>query len=299
METKVNYTIVGMFVTVLFAVIIIISLWLTTGLDTQNYKTYLVFMNESVAGLSIRAPVKYNGVTVGNVKSIKLNLKNPQQVILTLDIEPNIPITETTTAILMEQGITGIAYIGLATGEPAPLIKRRPGENFPVIPSRPSFLMRLDLIIQKLSDNLSKLSNRVNSLLNDQNLQAIHQTLQNLQKVSGSIAANSHDISESLKDFKVLTKNSADASKQLPHVMQSFQRLSEKMIVTSHLANKTLKQSNVAIESFSNDILPETYTTIKNINKVSKTLNGLGDELSKNPSMLIRGKTPPKAGPGE
>src|SRR6056297_868388 len=102
METKVNYTIVGIFVTVLLAVIILIGLWLSSGLKTKAYKIYQTYMNESVSGLSENAPVKYNGVNVGMVESIELNLQNPSQVILTLEIKPNVPITQTTTAHLME-----------------------------------------------------------------------------------------------------------------------------------------------------------------------------------------------------
>ncbi len=76
--------IVGLFVVILTIAIVSIALWLTQNLQEKPYISYLVYMNESVAGLSIQAPVKYNGVDVGYVGNMKINLKNPQQVILQL-----------------------------------------------------------------------------------------------------------------------------------------------------------------------------------------------------------------------
>ncbi len=306
METKVNYTLVGIFVLLLFTAIVIATVWLSAGLGSQNYKTYLVYMNESVSGLVLDAPVKYNGVTVGQVSDIELNLKNPRQVILTLQIQPRVPITETTYAILMEQGITGIAFIGLQTGEPAPLLIAHNGQKYPVIPSQPSFLMMLDQTIQRLSDNFNDMSNSVKTILNKQNVQNLQKSLTNIQEITKNVAANSQNISATLTDLKTLMKNTAAASNQLPSIMdsinagsKSIQQLSAKLSITSKAINKTAEQSNIAIESFSNNILPETYSTLKDIKQATRSINGFSAELKENPSMLIKGKAPDHPGPGE
>lgn len=306
METKVNYTIVGIFVLLLLTAIAAICVWLTVGLNTANYKTYLVYMEESVAGLSQDAPVKYNGVTVGTVTDIALNLKNPREVILTLSIKPNVPITETTSAVLMEQGITGIAFIGLTTGEPAPLLKKRLGEEYPVIPSKPSFLVRLDTTIQNLSDSFNDMSGSIKTILSKQNAENMQKSLMNIQKVTAAIAANSTNISESLQSLKVLLKNTADASKQFPDTMNSIrigaaslQKLSKNLRITSKNIDKTAEQGNIAIQTFSNSIVPETYDTLKNIKSTSKSLKDLSAELEENPSMILKGKATSAPGPGE
>ncbi|MDP2786291.1 MAG: MCE family protein, partial [Sulfurimicrobium sp.] len=62
METKVNYTIVGLFVILLFAALVAGILWLSGGAQyRKTYDTYLAYMNESVSGLNLNAPVKYRG----------------------------------------------------------------------------------------------------------------------------------------------------------------------------------------------------------------------------------------------
>src|SRR5687768_2587669 len=111
METKVNYTIVGAFIILLIAAICLGIIWLASGLSLEKYTTYLVYMQESVSGLSVDSTVEYNGVDVGKVKSIELNHKNPQLVEVLLSIKSTTPITRGTSATLTSRGVTGVVYI--------------------------------------------------------------------------------------------------------------------------------------------------------------------------------------------
>src|SRR5262245_10762276 len=133
METRVNYTIIGAFVIGLVVALIIIVLWLSTGITKKYYKTYIVYVTESVSGLNKQAAVKFNGVDVGYVDDIQLDLKDPNQVILFLKVDPVVPITTNTTAVITEQGITGIAFVGLQGGIGGSALELRPGEKYPVI----------------------------------------------------------------------------------------------------------------------------------------------------------------------
>ena len=110
MESKVNLPLVGAFVLALAAVLIAGVLWLATGGVYQtHYDLYQAALEESVAGLNPNAPVKYNGVDVGKVRSITLDAGNPQRVKLLFAIESGTPIKQDTVATLKTQGLTGIA----------------------------------------------------------------------------------------------------------------------------------------------------------------------------------------------
>ena len=87
MEEKVNFTIVGVFVLVLFSALIGGVLWLSSGKSYRTeYVLYRTYMNESVSGLNINAPVRYRGVEVGRVQQITLAPDNVEQVQVTLGI---------------------------------------------------------------------------------------------------------------------------------------------------------------------------------------------------------------------
>lgn len=139
MEAKTNYTIVGLTVVILTAALLASALWLSVGFDQKKYKIYAVYIHEAVSGLSEDSPVKYNGVPVGSVAKIELSQIDPQQVKILLNIEEGTPITTSTTATLISQGITGTTYVGLSasSSELTPL-KKFPRNPIPLF--QPSLL---------------------------------------------------------------------------------------------------------------------------------------------------------------
>jgi len=61
------------FVLVLGTALVAGVLWLASGGTFQKkFDLYLAIEDESVAGLNLNAPVKYNGVDVGKVRNIRL-----------------------------------------------------------------------------------------------------------------------------------------------------------------------------------------------------------------------------------
>ncbi len=279
MESKVNYTIVGIFVICLITAIIIMSLWLSVGFSAKQYKLYCVYMNESVAGLTIDSPVQYNGVTVGHITDIHLNNQNPQQVKLLLTIENDAPITESTTATLMSQGLTGIAYIGLRSNSSnlSPL-KTQPGENYPVIKTSPSLMVRLDTAVSDLTLNLNQISEELHSILDTDNQRALKQTLYNIDQLTGTLADNSKQLSTTLKSVNIFMQNSAKASQQFPEL---------------------LKNGQMTLQIFNEQTLPAINSVINNLATTSNNLLATSKTIKQNPSVLIRGETAPTPGPGE
>ncbi|MEM1243924.1 MAG: MlaD family protein [Pseudomonadota bacterium] len=306
METKANYTLIGLFVITLMVGIVVITLWLYESLTTKSYKTYITYMNESVAGLSPQAPVKYNGVNVGYVSNIRLNLKNPEQVILTLKIEQDVPITQNTVAILTEQGITGIAYIGLRGAKGNELINIGPGQKYPVIKSEPSFLTQLDATIRSLSKNIQEISNKVQQVVSQKNIENFDAMLANVKKITQTFSDNSTEINTTIKDLKVLMHNTANVSKRFPQTINEIQagtlslkKMADSVDATSISLKKAVKQTNITIQSIGNQITPKLYDTLDSINSIADNLKILSAELNQNPSIVLRGKTPPPLGPGE
>ena len=145
MESKVNYTYVGFMVIILVIGLLAATIWLSTGFDSKNYNLFTVYVTEAISGLNDDSVVKYNGVKVGFVNKIELNEYDPQQVKIQLKIVEGTPITSTTHATLINQGITGTVYLGLSASSPSLFpLQKTPGEKYPVIPYKPSFLSQLE-----------------------------------------------------------------------------------------------------------------------------------------------------------
>lgn len=278
MESKVNFAVVGAFVLILGTLLIGGVLWLSSGKSyRKDYDTYLVYMSESVSGLSLDAPVRYRGVQVGGVRRIELAPGNAEQVKLTLDIEHGTPVKQDTVATLRVQGLTGIAHVELSgDSRDAPALKAGPGEKYPVIRTGPSLMLRLDTAISTLLTNLNRSSESVNALLDEENRAALRRTLANLERLSGTLA-----------------------SAELPQLLKRIQRSADAF---DRMANETARAgSNTAstIESVRAEALPEARQAITELRELSASLRRFSEALERNPGMLLQGRPTVPPGPGE
>ncbi len=307
MDSKVNYTIVGLFVILLGAALVVLIFWLTSLKHREVYDVYIVYMHEEVSGLSVQSPVRYNGVKVGYVQSIQLNPKDPQQVMLVLKIQEGTPITTSTIATLMAEGITGLDYIGLkALTAEAPPLEAKPGEKYPVIPSEPSLLLKLSTALQEVTKTVGDLSANISKVFDEKNREAIRQSLANTAKITSTIAQNSKNIDAIMVSTKKLLTNSAQASKDLPDIMKQLKAtLASVKAVANKLNNAgnsvvvTMRDTRTAVQNVSQQLVPSTQQLLTQLNDVAGNLQQLSAELQHNPSILVRGKYPSPPGPGE
>jgi phospholipid/cholesterol/gamma-HCH transport system substrate-binding protein len=145
LETKSHYKLIGLAVLLLTAGLIATALWLSVGFDQKSYHKYIIYITEPVSGLNDDAPVKYNGVRVGFIEDISLSVSDPQTVKIVVSIADDVPITQSTEASLVSQGITGTTYLGLiATSNDLTPLTKPANERYPVIPYKPSFFYLLE-----------------------------------------------------------------------------------------------------------------------------------------------------------
>jgi phospholipid/cholesterol/gamma-HCH transport system substrate-binding protein len=118
---------------------------------------YFVHFQQSVSGLEVGAPVKYNGVTVGRVESVGLNPKDVSEARVEVSLDEDTPVKKDTKAVLNLQGITGLKFIELIEGSQASPRLEEGG----VIPAERSTLDMLSDsaggIVRKVDDLLANL----------------------------------------------------------------------------------------------------------------------------------------------
>ena len=217
METNVSYTIVGIFVIFLTSCIVLGIIWLSSGFSFEHYNPYMVYMRESVSGLSIDSPVEFNGVEVGNVKTISINHKNPELVELLLNIKSSAPITNGTVATLNSRGITGITYVALKdkSNDLTPLVAEA-GQAYPVIRTAPSLFVRIDTAMSELSNNFHLITESIQQLLNKENQRAIKKTLSNMQEMTAIMQSQTLPMTyQTLNNLNNMTQSFAGLAKEI------------------------------------------------------------------------------------
>jgi phospholipid/cholesterol/gamma-HCH transport system substrate-binding protein len=292
-ESKVNFTIVGLFTLTLVAALIAILLWLGTGGRYYKiYDTYYAYMNESVSGLNLNAPVKYRGVQVGNVRDITLDPANSERVRLLLKIERGTPVKEDSVAVLRTQGLTGIAYVELAGGSlQSPLLKTKHDEKYPVIHTGPSLMARLDTALTSLLSSVNVVSNNVNAVLDEDNRRAFKHSLAQIDVVTRALAARSATIEAGMSNAAKTLEHSARASADLGRLIERAGRSAE---AVERLTNET-SRSAAAVPG----TLQGMQLLVDDLRELSASLRRVSDQLERNPSTLLFGKPQPEPGPGE
>ncbi len=305
-ETKVNYTIVGLFVILLTIALVAGILWLSGSAKyRKTYDTYLAYMSESVSGLNLNAPVKYRGVEVGRVK--RISLEYGELVRLELEIERGTPIKENTIAVLRVQGLTGIAQVELAGGNrDAASLKAKPGEEYPVIKTGPSLLTRLDTAVTDLLSSLNRISNSINAVLDDDNRRAFKSLVADMATLSATLAARKDSIDASMQGVARTMENTARASAELPRLIERVGKSAEaleKMAVDTSRASLAVRKTMVGVDGSLNQVAdsvtPELERTLGEMRELSASLKRVGEEVERNPNILLLGKQPAAPGPGE
>jgi phospholipid/cholesterol/gamma-HCH transport system substrate-binding protein len=304
----VNYSLVGAFVLLLAAAGIGVVLWLASGGAWQKkHDLYLAMSDESVAGLNIDAPVKFNGVDVGKVQTIALDPANPGRVRLTFAIERGTPIKQDTAAVLKTQGLTGIAYVELKGGAiDSPLLVATPPEPLPVIRTEPSLSARLENVLASVLVKLDRTTSNIDAILSDDNRRAVTAVLADVAAVMRVLAARKGTLDTAMVDAGHTLDHTARASAQLRPVIadigrtaQSLDKLGIEAAAASARAGRTVDAVGADVQRFGTETLPDVQRLIGELNALSVSLRRLSEQTERHPAGLLSGRSAVPPGPGE
>ena len=303
-----NYALVGAFVLLLGAALVAGALWLASGGAFQKkYDLYLAVEEESVAGLNLNAPVKFNGVDVGKVREIEIDPVHPERVNLLFAIERGTPIKEDTVAILKTQGLTGIAYVELSGGtrDAAPLLAA-PGSDYPVIRTQPSLSARLENVLTSALAKLDSTSKNINAILSEENQASFKNALADIATVAHTIAARKEAIDAGIGSAARTFENTARATAQLGPVIDrvgrgadAVEKMGNEVASTAASTGKTVSAVGNDVKRFTGETLPELERLLGELSVLSTALRRLTEQTERNPASLLFGRRPVPEGPGE
>jgi phospholipid/cholesterol/gamma-HCH transport system substrate-binding protein len=289
METKANYTLIGLFTLAVVVAVFGFVYWFQHVGGGGDRAYYRVLFESSVSGLRTGSAVLFNGIRVGEVESIRLSADNPKQVIAMITVDKAVKVRPDTRAGVEFQGLTGIAAVALTGGsaDKAPLegTKQNPptldaslAATQDVTQGAREVLQRIDDFIienrgtfrnalkniETFTETLAKSSGRIESILTG------------IENLTGGSDGKGGDIGEAARSIKGLAdKLSNETAPELQKLLANFDKRTDSLVKEwNELANTGTRQ----IELISRDFR-------RTLNDIDRTVNN----IDKNPSRLLFG----------
>ncbi len=300
MENRSHALLAGIFTLVLLAAAALVAVWV--GRDRSTVKLYDIVSSAPVSGLTAQSTVRYQGVPVGKVQSLMLNVNRPGEVRIRIGVSPNTPITASTWAEVGVQGVTGQATIELRDNGGSTELLAAQGNQPPDIPLRPGLFDRLEqrgaALLAKFEDTAAELR----QLLSPSNIEALSLTLKNTAEISTQLKEASRDLAPALRRVgpmvDSLGKAATDASALMQSASQSLARLNAPDGPLS-TAGRSLQEIARAAARLDRETLPAVTDMAHSVNGAARSAQSALRRVGDTPQSILFGPAPVEPGPGE
>lgn len=186
METKANFVAIGAFTLAVVAAAFLFVLWMAGYGGSSELARYRVVFQGSVSGLARGGTVLFNGLRVGEVKTVDFLPNDPSRVAAVIEINKEIPVRQDTRARLEMQGLTGASAIALTGGAPDARKLRAKGDEPPTLIAEPSQIQNLLVNVQNISAKADSVLTRADQLFADSG-PAFADTVKNIDNFSKTL----------------------------------------------------------------------------------------------------------------
>jgi ABC-type transporter Mla subunit MlaD len=213
------------------------------------------------------------------------------------------------------------------------------GQRHPRIPAMPIQVVNMDLAMARVNDNVQALTTLIQGTLDPTTVAALKQSVVSVERVSRTLAANNArletllantdeamramlPVMRSAQPFMRATQDTMGRVDALldPRTVASLHQLAGSLervtgmlaannakletLLTkgeeaSHEIAPLLKSTRETMDLLQTQVLPEAHRTLAHIDDLSTAMGSVARKVNRDPSVLIRGTTPPPPGPGE
>lgn len=308
METKANYVLIGAFVLLAAGALALFTLWIAGNPFSRSYKDFDVVFNGPVNGLSEGGEVRFNGIKVGEVTSLRLDRMDPNRVIAHVRVEAQTPVRTDSIAQLNFQGITGVTFIQILAGTPnAPLLLATNGET-PQIPTSRTLVDELFQGGQDLLGVSGDTIKKINEMLSDENLAHFTSTLAGIDRAVNKIAEDKGIIDEATQALANINTaaaalgsaaSSVDAaassiSRDFTALQTDVSGVIDKLDPTLDEARAAMANVNSAVEQINTELTPAATRALRSVGNtasdfqtVMTRLKALLAQIEQDPSRFI------------
>lgn len=297
MENRAYALAAGLFTLLLGIAVVITALWFRG--DAVETGEYLLVSHYPVSGLNSQAPVRYRGVTVGKVGSIRFDPLEPRTILVEISVQTGTPLTKGTYAKLGSQGVTGLSYVMLDDdgSKPEPLIGD--GESLARIEVKPSFMDTVTASGQDLIDNFNQVAKRVNTLLDDENQKQLVSTLRNIDVASSKVASLAAAMQPTVKALPALANDTGVALRRADTLLANLNQRVDSFERAAKSAEQLGNNGAALSDAMLTESLPRLNFLLEDLQRSSRGLDRLLYEINEQPHSFIFGRNPLPPGPGE
>ena len=304
MENRSHALAAGLFVVVLGVALAAISVWFGKG-DDLKLAPFLIMTSADVSGLKSEAPVRYRGVDVGRVQSIRLKPEGRGLIEIRIGLEPATPVTAATYAQLGYLGVTGITFISLQDKSTGGELVTTSADKPAVISMKPSLMDSGE----NLLGSVGELVERASTLLNEENRGRAAKLLANAEQATGRLSTLAERLEPTAKQLPALV---TDARGALVAVRSAAARAEDLSGTVNALALKvetrldmlntmaaSAEDVGAAARTIQDETVPRLNALADGLTRQSRSMERVIHTFSEQPQSLVFGNAPPRAGPGE
>jgi len=237
---------------------------------------------DNASGIDLRTPVQISGVTVGKVRSVKLEGFKAKVVML---IKEGVKIPKDSACVVRTQGVLGDRYIEILPGkEKVYLSERGIIENVEVYPSFDDMFKRIDRAASSFGDVVGELK----GLIGEKEKANLKESLKNIKSATsefselisknkesiGRVISNADEAAEGLKK---IVKEVEEGKGTLGLLVKddSFYRDAKDAMGTIKNIAKELEEGKGTLGKLLKDdsIYVETKETVKNLKEIAESVN--------------------------
>ncbi|GAB3625721.1 ABC transporter substrate-binding protein [Pandoraea terrae] len=308
MENKSHAFMAGLFTLALAAAIVSVLYWFNR--DNTVRIPYDLIARTNVNGLNPESTVRYRGLEVGKVTSIRFDPVTPGQIVIRIIVDRGTPMTHSTFATLSLQGVTGLAFVQLDDDNRDRTLLPSSEKHVAQLQLRPSFVDELQSRGNRLVHQLEEASTAVNQLLSEDNrremmgaitgvksaAQSVDKLALQLQPVAVQLPAAMTALQGTLAGAQKLTQQLSDPKGPLVRNLDTIGRAADQATASLGAFEQTLHTLQGALQEES---LPRLNTLSDDLRSTAQSVGAAADTINRNPRALLFGTTPPAPGPGE
>ncbi len=271
METRANFFLLGAVAIGGAAFIMLFAAWLVGSDWRSGYHVYDIVFQGPVRGLSEGGEVRFNGIKVGEVQTLRVDEEDASKVVARVRVSATTPLRTDSRAQLEAIGLTGVTLIQLSAGTEA-------GE--PLRPRMGQAPPRINAVV-----------GTIEGLLTDENAQRVTETLANLREISAALAEDDSVVREAA----VAARDLAEAARAIASLSRTAEAelsgLSRGANSTFSEAESAFAQIDSAADVAANESLPQFSRAASELNRTSVAVNDALTRLERSPAAYLSGQS--------